>query len=248
MGPRVVTPLSISATPRHPAPLLGLQGPAASGCLHACATSSTDQGAYGLVGGEELIDAGTWPKASVAEPLRDQLLQLCRQRLDAFREQRGEEVGGCLLTQKPAASGTGAATARRSAARSNTGCSPAPKAAANAAAPAVAWQTPHQRALEVDQIVPRDRAARTTSATCRPSASAAMPVSDGRREAGCGFCALEASGRVLLENALGAVHRRFLSGDAWPQPGDLAAAWGGWVGVAPAGMERAGGAASPHCP
>jgi hypothetical protein len=25
--------------------------------------------------------------------------------------------------------------------------------------------------------------------------------------AGCGFCALEASGRVLLENALGAVHR-----------------------------------------
>ncbi len=67
-------------------------------------------------------------------------------------------------------------------------------------------------------------------------------------EAGCGFCALEASGRVLLENALGAVHRRCLSGDAWPQPGDLAAAWGGWVGVAPAGMERAGGAASPHCP
>ena len=69
-----------------------------------------DQGAYGLVGGEELSDAGTWPKASVAEPLRDQLLQLCRQRLDAFRMQRGEEVG-CLLTQKPAASGTGAATA-----------------------------------------------------------------------------------------------------------------------------------------
>jgi hypothetical protein len=105
MGPRVVTPLSISATPRHPAPLLGLQGPAASGCLHACATSSTDQGAYDLVGGEELSDAE-----------REELLQLCRQRLDAFREQRGEEVG-CLLTQKPAASGTGAATAPRSAAR-----------------------------------------------------------------------------------------------------------------------------------
>ena len=42
-----------------------------------------DQGAYGLVGGEELSDAE-----------RDQLLQLCRQRLDAFREQRGEEVLG----------------------------------------------------------------------------------------------------------------------------------------------------------
>ena len=43
---------------------------------------------------------------------RDELLELCRQRqrLDAFREQRGEEVG-CLLTQKLAASGTGTATA-----------------------------------------------------------------------------------------------------------------------------------------
>ena len=44
------------------------------------------------MGGEELSDAGTWPKASVAEPLREELLQLCRQRLDAFREQRGKEV------------------------------------------------------------------------------------------------------------------------------------------------------------
>jgi len=81
-----------------------------------------DQGAYDLVGGEELSDAE-----------RDQLLQLCRQRLDAFRMQRGEEVG-CLLTQKHAASGTGAATAPRSAARSKSGCSPVPRAAANAAA------------------------------------------------------------------------------------------------------------------
>jgi len=104
-----------------------------------------DQGAYGLVGGEELSDAE-----------RDQLLELCRQRLDASRMQRGEEVG-CLLTQKPAASGTGAATARRSAARSTSGCSPVPRAAANAAAPAVAQQTQHQRALEVDPIVPRNQ-------------------------------------------------------------------------------------------
>jgi len=98
-----------------------------------------------LVGGEELSDAE-----------REELLHLCRQLLDAFRMQRGEEVG-CLLTQKPAASGTGAATARRSAAQLNTGCSPGPKAAANAAAPAVAWQIPHQRALEVDHIVPRNQ-------------------------------------------------------------------------------------------
>jgi hypothetical protein len=40
-----------------------------------------NQGAYGLVGGEELSDAE-----------REELLQLCRQRLDAFRMQRGEEV------------------------------------------------------------------------------------------------------------------------------------------------------------
>ena len=40
------------------------------------------------MGGEELSDAE-----------REELLQLCRQRLDAFRMQRGEEVG-CLLTQK----------------------------------------------------------------------------------------------------------------------------------------------------
>jgi hypothetical protein len=62
-----------------------------------------------------------------------------------------------LLTQKPAASGTGAATAPRSAARSKSGCSPRPKAASNAAGQAVAWQTPHQRALEVDSIVPRNQ-------------------------------------------------------------------------------------------
>ena len=47
---------------------------------------------------------------------RDALQQLCRQRLDAFREQRGEEVA-CLFDEKPAASATAAATAARSAAR-----------------------------------------------------------------------------------------------------------------------------------
>ncbi len=64
-----------------------------------------ERGTYDLVGGEELIDTE-----------REELLQLCRLRLDAFRMQRGEEAG-CLLTQKPAASGTGVATAPRSAAR-----------------------------------------------------------------------------------------------------------------------------------
>ena len=40
-----------------------------------------DDGLYSLIGAEELSDSE-----------RDALLQLCRQRLDGFREQRGEEV------------------------------------------------------------------------------------------------------------------------------------------------------------
>ena len=47
---------------------------------------------------------------------RDALLQLCRQRLDGFREQRGEEVA-CLIVEKPAASAIAPATAARSAVR-----------------------------------------------------------------------------------------------------------------------------------
>ena len=41
-----------------------------------------------LIGGDELSDGGTWPKASVAEPQRDELLELCWERLDAFRGHR----------------------------------------------------------------------------------------------------------------------------------------------------------------
>ncbi|WP_411874399.1 hypothetical protein [Vulcanococcus limneticus] len=76
-----------------------------------------DQGAYGLVGG---IAEGFCAAVELSDAEREELLQLCRQRLDAFRMQRGEEVT-CLLIQKPAASGTGAATAPRSAARSKSG-------------------------------------------------------------------------------------------------------------------------------
>ena len=104
-----------------------------------------ERSTYDLVGG---VAEGLCAAVELSDAERDQLLELCRQRLDAFREQRGEEVG-CLLTQKPAASGTGAATARRSAVRSKSGCSPVPRAAASAAGQAVAWQTLHQRALVV---------------------------------------------------------------------------------------------------
>jgi hypothetical protein len=58
-----------------------------------------------LIGAEELSDSE-----------RDALLQLFRQRLDGFREQRGEEVA-CLFVEKPAASAIATATVARSAAR-----------------------------------------------------------------------------------------------------------------------------------
>ena len=61
--------------------------------------SRYDQGAYGLVGG---VAEGFCAAVELSDAERDQLLELCRQRLDAFREQRGEEVG-CLLIPKPAA-------------------------------------------------------------------------------------------------------------------------------------------------
>jgi hypothetical protein len=62
-------------------------------------------GLYSLIGAEELSDSE-----------RDALLQLCRQRLDGFRDQRGEEVA-CLFVEKPAASAIAPASAARSAAR-----------------------------------------------------------------------------------------------------------------------------------
>ncbi len=62
---------------------------------------------------------------------------------------------------------------------------------------------------------------------------------------GGGLCVLRAGGQRpgAAGERTGAVHRRCLSGVAWAQPGDPAAAWSRWVGVAPAGMERGGGAA-----
>ena len=82
-----------------------------------------DQGAYGLVGG---VAEGFCAGVELSDAEREELLQLCRQRLDAFRMQRGEEVT-CLLIQKPADSATAAATARRSAARETPGAHPCPR-------------------------------------------------------------------------------------------------------------------------
>ena len=68
-----------------------------------------DPGAYGLVGG---VAEGFCAAVELSDDEREKLLHLGRQRLDAFRMQRGEEVC-CLLTQKPAALGTAAQSAAR---------------------------------------------------------------------------------------------------------------------------------------
>ena len=48
-----------------------------------------DQGAYGLVGG---VAEGFCAAVELSDAEREDLSQLCRQRIDAFRMQRGEEV------------------------------------------------------------------------------------------------------------------------------------------------------------
>lgn len=51
-------------------------------------------------------------------------------------------------------------------------------------------------------LCPGTRGAPMTSATCRPSASAAMPASAPLREVGFVFCTLEGSGLALLKKEL----------------------------------------------
>ena len=75
--------------------------------LTANGSTTYGDGHDSLIGG---VAEGFCAAVELSDAEREELLQLCRQRLDAFRMQRGEEVG-CLLTQKPAASGKGAATA-----------------------------------------------------------------------------------------------------------------------------------------
>jgi ATP adenylyltransferase len=113
---------------------------------------------YTLVGAEELSNSE-----------RDTLLQLCRQRLDGFREQRGEEVFAHRSRHRSPISGS-----------------------------------------------VKDRALTRAPGRCD---FRGVQTSFALREAGCVFCALEGSSRVLLER---------------PQPGESAAACCGWDGIAPA--------------
>ena len=82
------------------------------------------------MGGDELSDAE-----------RDELLQLCRQRLDAFREQRGEEVFAHRSRHRTPISGS-VKYRIHPCARGRCECCGAHE---------------HQRALEVDHIVPKNQ-------------------------------------------------------------------------------------------
>ena len=132
-----------------------------------------DQGAYDLVGGEELSDAE-----------HDQLLQLCRQRLDAFREQRGEEVFAHSSRHRTPISGS-IKYQVLTRAKGRCECCGAHE---------------HQRALEVDHIVPRNQGGSDDLSNLQALCFRCNAAK--RWEVGCVFCALEASGRVLLENEL----------------------------------------------
>jgi hypothetical protein len=87
-------------------------------------------GAYSLIGAEELSDTE-----------RDQLQQLCRQRLDAFREQRGEEVFAHRSRHRSPISGS---MKYRVLTRARGRCE-------------CCGAHEHQRTLEVDHIIPKNQ-------------------------------------------------------------------------------------------
>jgi hypothetical protein len=174
-----------------------------------------EKGSYALVGGEELSDAE-----------REELLQLCRQRLDAFREQRGEEVFAHRSRHRTPISGS---VKYRVLTRARGRCE-------------CCGAHEHQRALEVDHIVPRNQGGSDDLSNLQALCFRCNAAK--RWEARGGLCVLRAGGQRPGDagKRTSAVHRRCLPGDAWAQPGALAACCR-WVGVAPAGMERGGGAA-----
>ena len=148
-----------------------------------------ERGLYSLVGGDELSDAE-----------RDLLLELCRQRLDSFREQRGDEAFAHRSRNRTPISGS---IKYRVLTRARGRCE-------------CCGAHEHQRALEVDHVVPRNHGGSddisNLQALCfrcnagkRDTDSTdfrGVVASYRYREEACVFCALEGSGRVLLENEL----------------------------------------------
>jgi hypothetical protein len=132
-------------------------------------------GAYSLIGAEELSDTE-----------RDQLQQLCRQRLDGFREQRGAEVFAHRSRHRSPISGS---VKYRVLTRARGRCE-------------CCGAHEHQRAREVNHIIPKNQGGSDAISNLQALCFRVVQASYGHREAGCVFCASEGSGRVLLENEL----------------------------------------------
>ncbi len=132
-----------------------------------------------LIGGDELSDGE-----------RDALRELCRQRLDTFREQPDQRLGE--LQGSPMRPGP-LRVLRRSRASAGPGGGPHHP------------QKPgrlrrHQQPAGVLLPLQRRQARRLFAYARGRTYFRGVQASYGDREAGCVFCALEGSGRVLLEN------------------------------------------------
>jgi hypothetical protein len=97
-----------------------------------------ERGTYDLVGG---VAEGFCAAVELSDAEREELLHLCRQRLDAFREQRGEEVFAHRSPHRTPISGS-IKYQVLTRAKGRCECCGAHE---------------HQRALEVDHIVPRNQ-------------------------------------------------------------------------------------------
>ena len=146
-------------------------------------------GIYSLIGADDL-----------SESERDALLRLCREKLDAFRVKRGDEVFAHRSRHRTAISGS---IRYRVFTRAKGRCE-------------CCGAHEHQAALEVDHIIPKNLGGSDDisnfQALCfrcnagkRDSDSTdfrGVLQSYGYRQEGCLFCELQTSDRVLLRNAL----------------------------------------------
>lgn len=163
-------------------------------------------GVYSRIGG---VAEGFCEAVELNDSERDELLELYRQRLDTFREQRGEEVFAHLSRHRTPISGS---LKCRVLTRARGRCE-------------CCGTHEHQRALEGDHIIPKNQGGSddisSLQALCfRCNAGKrgtdctdfrGVVASYGHRQEGCVFCTLEAGGRVLLEN-----ERAICVADAYP--------------------------------
>ena len=158
-----------------------------------------ERGTYDLVGGEELSDAE-----------RDQLLELCRQRLNAFRMQRG--FGHRSRHRTPISGSIKYRVLTR--AKGRCECCGAGCCSANPASTGPGGGPHHPQ---------------NPGWLGRPQQPAGHLLPLQRRQAmGGGLCVLRAGGQrpSAAGERTGAVHRRCRSGERGAQPGDPATAWG----------------------